>query len=111
MAQGNGESKKYAGLLRQWESFGNACGLDAEKERKRHRREGRAFCTWAVCQWSTTKPPDGVTLKACQGCGEAQYCGHECQKRCVWALIRVLLAGQADAHALAIGERAVTGKT
>ncbi|KZV61783.1 hypothetical protein PENSPDRAFT_658652 [Peniophora sp. CONT] len=80
IAQGNGESKKYAGLLRQWESFGNACGLDTEKERKRHRREGRAFCTWAVCQWSTVKPPDGVTLKACQGCGEAQYCGRECQK-------------------------------
>lgn len=84
LAQGNEESKKYVGLIRQWEEFGNVCGLDAEKERKRHRREGRAFCTWVACRWSTVKPPDDVTLKACQGCGEAHYCGRECQKRYVW---------------------------
>ncbi|KZV59908.1 hypothetical protein PENSPDRAFT_659863 [Peniophora sp. CONT] len=80
-ATGSGESsKQFAGLLKQWEAFGVSCGLDAEKERRRNRREGRTFCSWAACRWSTVKPPDGITLKLCQGCGEAQYCGRDCQK-------------------------------
>ncbi|VDC01528.1 unnamed protein product [Peniophora sp. CBMAI 1063] len=78
---GSGEgNKRLAGLLKQWEAFGESCGLDAERERRRHRREGRTFCSYPACQWSIVKPPESVTLKLCQGCGEAQYCGRDCQK-------------------------------
>ncbi|KZV63290.1 hypothetical protein PENSPDRAFT_758072, partial [Peniophora sp. CONT] len=66
-------------ILRVWGGFGIACGLNEEKERRRHRREGRSFCSWTACKYSTQKPPGNLRL--CQACGEAQYCERECQKR------------------------------
>ena len=122
MAQGNTRSlantptgsaeggRRLAGLLKEWEAFGTSCGLDAEKERRRHRREGRTFCSWPACKWSTVKPPDGVTLKLCQGCGEAQYCGRECQKRYVRLRLKREMA-KSDSFTVVIGAEAATRRS
>ncbi|KZV77075.1 hypothetical protein PENSPDRAFT_280568 [Peniophora sp. CONT] len=66
-------------LVHFWSDFGVACGLDEGKERRRHRREGRAFCSWAACKYSMQKPPG--KLLSCRACGEAQYCGRDCQRK------------------------------
>ncbi|KZV70618.1 hypothetical protein PENSPDRAFT_651349 [Peniophora sp. CONT] len=71
-------SKPYSLLLEHWTELGAVLDLDEEKERKRHRKEERVFCSWPQCEFNTKRPPS--KLSTCQGCGEAQYCGKTCQK-------------------------------
>lgn len=75
-------NKLYSVLVERWTEFGVALGLEEEKERKRHRREERVFCSWPDCEFNTKRPPS--KLSVCQACGEAQYCGRLCQKRSVF---------------------------
>ncbi|KZV70610.1 hypothetical protein PENSPDRAFT_752412 [Peniophora sp. CONT] len=65
-------------LLERWTELGTALGLDEVKERKRHRKEERVFCSWPSCKFNTERPLS--KLSTCQGCGEAQYCGKVCQR-------------------------------
>ncbi|KZV74938.1 hypothetical protein PENSPDRAFT_749031 [Peniophora sp. CONT] len=65
-------------LLTLWSNFGRVLGLDAEKERIRHEREARLHCSWVDCQYHLENVP--ATLLTCKGCGDARYCGRDCQK-------------------------------
>ena len=80
------KSKLHAMLLERWTEFGSALDLEEERERKRHRKEQRVFCSWPSCEFNTKEPPSKVLL--CQGCGEVQYCGKDCQRMYVF-LIRL----------------------
>ncbi|VDC03325.1 unnamed protein product [Peniophora sp. CBMAI 1063] len=68
----------YKDLTNAWRSFGTAMGLNESKERKRYANERQKFCSYSPCQWS--KKESDMPLLSCKGCGEARYCGKECQR-------------------------------
>ncbi|KZV61528.1 hypothetical protein PENSPDRAFT_293076 [Peniophora sp. CONT] len=76
---GPGAKPQMRKLVDDWAAFGRALGLDTAKEQARYEKDARSRCAWRDCQFHREKP-DGVVLSACKGCGEARYCGRECQK-------------------------------
>ena len=69
-------------LLSLWSDLGRAAGLDPKKERMRHERDARSHCSWIDCRYHVEGAPD--VLLICKGCGDARYCGRECQRMYVF---------------------------
>lgn len=65
-------------LTNAWKAFGTAMGLDEDKERKRFMSEMHKFCSYSLCQFNRREA--GSALLSCKGCGQARYCGKECQR-------------------------------
>ncbi|KZV69286.1 hypothetical protein PENSPDRAFT_735470 [Peniophora sp. CONT] len=71
-----GES--YSNLVAAWTTFGTTLGLDEGKERKRLENEKRKLCSYQSCRFSRAVPE--VAPMICKGCGDAWYCGRDCQR-------------------------------
>ncbi|KZV66327.1 hypothetical protein PENSPDRAFT_689115 [Peniophora sp. CONT] len=72
--------RRYLSVEFSWLEFGKALGLSEEvenAEREREKKEAARLCAWRECQYHKVKPPSPPNV--CKGCGEARYCGRECQ--------------------------------
>ncbi|VDB92121.1 unnamed protein product [Peniophora sp. CBMAI 1063] len=76
---GHSAKPELKNVVGDWAALGKALGLDAVKERARFEREARSRCAWRDCRYYHEKP-DEVALLVCKRCGEARYCGRECQR-------------------------------
>ncbi|KAI0316767.1 hypothetical protein OF83DRAFT_218764 [Amylostereum chailletii] len=74
-----GLGKPLQDLIQLWTSLGTEVGLSELRERDRYEREGLRHCAWKLCRYHIEKPESA--LSACQGCGEARYCGRTCQTK------------------------------
>ncbi|VDC07515.1 unnamed protein product [Peniophora sp. CBMAI 1063] len=63
-----------------WLQLGSNLGLDLDAEQKRHGRDAARRCLWFICPHHRATD-DSLKLSSCKGCGDARYCGRNCQKR------------------------------